>query len=181
MDAAKPQTACRAAPLDGAGSVAGSGAPARRPALRVSLKVVDPRMADRLPRRETDGSCGMDLRACLSEPIALKAGETRLIPTGIAIHIADPGYAAAIYPRSGMGHRRGLVLGNLVGIIDSDYQGELKVSLWNRSSADQTIEPFERIAQIVFFPVAQAQFDVVRDFSGDTDRGGGGFGSTGVD
>ena len=144
----------------------------------VDVRILDPRMADRLPAYATAGSAGLDLRACLDAPLVLQPGEAQLVPTGLAIHIGDPGFAAMLLPRSGLGHKHGIVLGNLVGLIDSDYQGPLMVSAWNRGSAPFTIEPFERIAQLVIVPVAQAAFRVVESFDA-SDRGGGGFGSTG--
>ncbi len=135
-------------------------------------------MADCLPEHATSGSAGLDLRACLEEALTLQPGETRLIPTGLAIHIADPGYAGLILPRSGLGHKHGIVLGNLVGLIDSDYQGPLMVSAWNRSTVAFVIQPMERLAQLVVVPVLQVGFNVVNEF-GQSDRGLGGFGSTG--
>ncbi|MCP2040415.1 dUTP pyrophosphatase [Neisseria sp. HSC-16F19] len=145
---------------------------------KVQLKVLNPAMAEQLPHYATAGAAGLDLRASLDAPVTLAVGETWLIPTGIAIHLADPAYAAMLLPRSGLGHKHGIVLGNLVGLIDSDYQGELKVSLWNRSNSDFTVQPFERIAQMVIVPVVQAQFEVVGEFAA-SERGEGGFGSTG--
>ena len=144
----------------------------------IQLKVLDARMAEQLPQYATAGSAGLDLRACIDAPLVLEPGQTQLIPTGLAIHIADPGLAAMILPRSGLGHKHGIVLGNLVGLIDSDYQGPLMVSCWNRGSATFTVEPMERIAQLVIVPVVQAGFRVVADFDA-SDRGAGGFGSTG--
>jgi dUTP pyrophosphatase len=144
----------------------------------IDLKVLDPRMAEQTPAYATPGSAGLDLRACLDAPLLLEPGQTRLIPTGIAIHIGDPGLAAMILPRSGLGHKHGIVLGNLVGLIDSDYQGPLMVSCWNRGSEVFTVQPMERIAQLVIVPVVQAEFRVVAEF-GASDRGAGGFGSTG--
>jgi len=144
----------------------------------VALKILDARMRDHLPAYATPGAAGLDLRACLDAPLALPPGETALVPTGLAIHIADPGYAALILPRSGMGHKHGIVLGNLVGLIDSDYQGQLMVSTWNRGTAAFTLQPMERLAQLVIVPVAQVDFQVVEDFQA-SERGGGGFGSTG--
>jgi dUTP pyrophosphatase len=144
----------------------------------IDLKLLDPRLADFLPAYATPGSAGLDLRAALTQAAVLQPGQTLLVPTGIAIHIADPGLAAVIVPRSGLGHRHGLVLGNLVGLIDSDYQGPLMVSCWNRSAVPFTIEPLDRIAQLVIVPVVQASFRVVDDFAA-SDRGAGGFGSTG--
>jgi len=146
--------------------------------LRIALCILDERLREQLPAYATPGSAGLDLRACLDAPLALAPGTTELIPTGLAIHIADPGYAALVLPRSGLGHRHGIVLGNLVGLIDSDYQGQLMVSCWNRGSASFTIAPFERIAQLVIVPVAQAAFEVVDAFDASA-RGAGGFGSTG--
>jgi dUTP pyrophosphatase len=144
----------------------------------VDLKILDPRVSGQLPHYATPGSAGLDLRACLDAPLTLNPGETRLIPTGLAMHLADPGYAALILPRSGLGHKHGVVLGNLVGLIDSDYQGELMVSVWNRGQEAFTIEPFERIAQMVIVPVVQAKFRLVQEFE-QSQRGSGGFGSTG--
>ncbi|GAB4567698.1 MAG: dUTP diphosphatase [Rhizobacter sp.] len=144
----------------------------------IDLKVLDPRMAEQLPAYATPGSAGLDLRACLDAPLVLEPGQTQLIPTGLAIHVADPGLAAIILPRSGLGHKHGIVLGNLVGLIDSDYQGQLMVSCWNRGQVSFTVQPMERIAQLVIVPVVQAQFRVVSEF-GASDRGAGGFGSTG--
>nr|WP_315204276.1 dUTP diphosphatase [uncultured Albidiferax sp.] len=144
----------------------------------IDLKIIDPRMADQLPAYATPGSAGLDLRACLNEPLVLAPNAWQLVPTGIAIHLADPGFAAMILPRSGLGHKHGIVLGNLVGLIDSDYQGQLMVSAWNRSSVAFTIEPMERLAQLVIVPVVQAQFNVVTEFPASV-RGEGGYGSTG--
>ncbi len=144
----------------------------------IDLKIIDPRMADQLPAYATPGSAGLDLRACLDAPLTLEANAWKLVPTGIAIHLADPGFAAMILPRSGLGHKHGIVLGNLVGLIDSDYQGQLMVSAWNRSSVPFTIEPMERLAQLVIVPVLQAQFNVVTEFPASV-RGEGGYGSTG--
>lgn len=148
----------------------------------IALKVLDPRLGSAefpLPEYATPGSAGMDLRAMLDQPLALAAGATALVPTGLAIHIADPGLCAVILPRSGLGHKHGLVLGNLTGLIDADYQGPLMVSLWNRSAASYTIAPGDRIAQLVFLPVARARFARVEEFV-DSARGAGGFGHTGV-
>ncbi len=145
----------------------------------IEIKVLDPRIAEALPTYATPGSAGLDLRACLDESLLIAPGQTRLISTGLAIHIADPGLAAMILPRSGLGHKHGLVLGNLVGLIDSDYQGPLMVSCWNRSDAAYTVQPMERIAQLVIVPVVQASFRRVDEF-GASERGAGGFGSTGV-
>jgi len=144
----------------------------------IDLKVLDPRMAEQVPSYATPGSAGLDLRACLDAPLLLEPGQTQLIPTGISIHIGDPGLAAMILPRSGIGHKHGIVLGNLVGLIDSDYQGPLMVSCWNRGSTAFTVQPMERIAQLVIVPVVQAGFRVVTEF-GASNRGEGGFGSTG--
>ena len=144
----------------------------------IALKVLDPRMAEHLPAYATPGSAGLDLRACLDEALVLEPGQTRLIPTGLSIHIADPGLAAMILPRSGLGHKHGIVLGNLVGLIDSDYRGPLMVSCWNRGDTVFTVQPMERIAQLVIVPVVQASFQRVDDF-GSSQRGEGGFGSTG--
>ena len=146
--------------------------------MKVDVKILDPRVKDKMPTYATTGSAGLDLRAILDEPLTLNPGEPRLIKTGLAIHLADPGYAALILPRSGLGHKHGIVLGNLVGLIDSDYQGELMVSTWNRGQEAFTIEPMERIAQLVVVPVVQMQMNVVDDFE-TSDRGAGGFGSTG--
>ncbi len=150
------------------------------PVRRVRLKVLDPRLGTEipLPRRSTGGSAGVDLRACLDEPLTLPPGGCELIHTGMAIHLEDPGLAALILPRSGLGHKHGIVLGNLVGLIDSDYQGELLISCWNRGSQPFRIEPGERIAQLVIVPVVQADFEVVESFAG-SGRGDGGFGHTG--
>ena len=144
----------------------------------IDLKVLDARMASQLPAYATPGSAGLDLRACLDAPLVLKPGQTELIPTGLSIHIGDPGLAAIILPRSGLGHKHGIVLGNLVGLIDSDYQGPLMVSCWNRGNADFTLQPMERIAQLMIVPVVQAAFRVVTEF-GASARGERGFGSTG--
>jgi dUTP pyrophosphatase len=145
----------------------------------IDVKVLDPRMATQLPAYATPGSAGLDLRACLDEPWVLQPGQCHLIPTGLSIHIADPGLAAMILPRSGLGHKHGIVLGNLVGLIDSDYQGPLMVSCWNRSQVAFTVQPMERIAQLVIVPVVQAAFRRVESFEGSA-RGAGGFGSTGT-
>jgi dUTP pyrophosphatase len=144
----------------------------------VDLKVLDPRVRDRLPAYATPGAAGMDLCACIDAPLAIAPGETHLVPTGIAIHLEDPDYAALILPRSGLGHKHGIVLGNLVGLIDSDYQGPLMVSCWNRGREPFTLRPFDRLAQLVIVPVVQAAFRVVDDFDA-SHRGEGGFGSTG--
>ncbi len=147
--------------------------------MKLDVKILDPRMVDQLPQYATPGSAGLDLRACLDAPLTLQPNAWQLVPTGIAIHLADPGYAALILPRSGLGHKHGIVLGNLVGLIDSDYQGQLMVSAWNRSDVAFTIEPMERIAQMVIVPVVQARFNVVSEFGDVTERGAGGYGSTG--
>ncbi len=144
----------------------------------IDLKILDPRMQDLLPVYGTPGSAGLDLRACLDAPLTIAPGETVLVPTGLAIHIGDPGYAAMILPRSGLGHKSGIVLGNLVGLIDSDYQGQLMVSTWNRSSTAFVLQPMDRLAQLIIVPVLQVAFNVVTDFA-SSDRGVGGFGSTG--
>ncbi|MDP3137332.1 MAG: dUTP diphosphatase [Burkholderiaceae bacterium] len=146
--------------------------------MNIDLKIIDSRMADQLPAYATPGSAGLDLRACLDQALTLEPNAWRLVPTGIAIYLADPGYAAMILPRSGLGHKHGIVLGNLVGLIDSDYQGQLMVSAWNRSDTAFTIQPLERIAQLVIVPVVQARFNVVSEFA-PTQRGEGGYGSTG--
>lgn len=147
---------------------------------KIQLKILDPRIGSQypLPHYATDGSAGLDMRACLDTDLVLSPGETRLIPTGISIHIGDPGLAAVLLPRSGLGHKHGIVLGNLVGLIDSDYQGQVFVSCWNRGSESFTIQPGERVAQMVFVPVVQAAFDVVEEFQ-VSPRGTGGFGHTG--
>ncbi|MGM0906371.1 MAG: dUTP diphosphatase [Pseudomonadota bacterium] len=147
---------------------------------QVEVKILDDRIGQSIPLPEyaTQGSAGMDLRACLDQPLTIEPGQTQLIGTGIAMYIGDPNYAATILPRSGLGHKHGLVLGNLVGLIDSDYQGELKVSCWNRSDKAYTIDPGDRIAQLVILPVVQAQMTVVDEFH-ETDRGEGGFGHSG--
>ena len=146
----------------------------------LQLKILDPRIGSEIPLPEyaTSGSAGMDLRACIDGSLTLKPGDTELIPTGIAIHISDPGYAATILPRSGLGHKHGIVLGNLVGLIDSDYQGQLFVSCWNRGNTQFTIDSGDRIAQLVILPVAQVEFETVEEFT-DSDRGEGGFGHSG--
>ncbi|WP_299450211.1 dUTP diphosphatase [uncultured Pigmentiphaga sp.] len=144
----------------------------------VDLKILDARMRDYLPSYATPGSAGLDLRACLDTPLTVSPGQTVLVPTGLAIHIADPGYAALILPRSGLGHKHGIVLGNLVGLIDSDYQGQLMVSTWNRGSEPFVLQPMDRLAQMVIVPVAQVGFNIVDEFE-ESDRGAGGFGSTG--
>ena len=145
---------------------------------RIAVKVLDARMADAWPAYATPGSAGLDLRACLDAPLELQPGAAALIPTGLSIHIADPTLAGMLLPRSGLGHKHGIVLGNLVGLIDSDYQGPLMVSCWNRSTQAYTVQPLERIAQMIIVPVVQARFERVDAFA-DSARGSGGFGSTG--
>src|SRR5450432_3542527 len=145
---------------------------------KIALKVLDERIRPHLPAYATPGSAGMDLRACIDAPLTLEAGQTALIPTGLAIHVADPGLAAVILPRSGLGHKNGIVLGNLVGLIDSDYQGQLMVSCWNRGTQDFTINPGERIAQLVVVPVVQVELNIVEEFTA-SERGSGGFGHSG--
>ena len=147
---------------------------------QIDVKILDPRLGDQfpLPGYATPGSAGMDLRACLDEPLVLKPGQTELIPSGIALHISDPGLAATILPRSGLGHKHGIVLGNLVGLIDSDYQGQIFISCWDRGDQAFTIEPGERIAQLVILPVVQATLNIVNEFD-KSERGEGGFGHTG--
>lgn len=149
-------------------------------AQKLKVRVLDARIGGEfpLPQYATAGSAGMDLRACIAAPLALSPGEAQLIPTGIAIYVEDPGYAAVILPRSGLGHKHGIVLGNLVGLIDSDYQGQLMVSCWNRGAQAYTVQPGERIAQLVILPVLQVELDIVGDFAA-TERGAGGFGSSG--
>lgn len=147
---------------------------------KVALKILDPRMQDSLPEYATAGSAGLDLRACIDQPLILAPGATELIPTGLALHIGDPAYAAMILPRSGLGHKHGIVLGNLVGLIDADYQGPLMVSLWNRGDHSFTLQPMDRMAQLVIVPVMQVAFEVVDDFD-ESHRGTKGFGSTGRD
>ena len=144
----------------------------------LDIKILEPRLRENLPQYATEGAAGLDLRACIDAPIELRPGATELIPSGIAIHLTDPGLAAMVLPRSGLGHKHGIVLGNLVGLIDSDYQGQILVSMWNRGKAAFTIEPLERIAQLVIVPVVQVEWDVVEEFA-QSSRGAGGFGSTG--
>jgi len=146
--------------------------------MKIDVKILDPRMRDQLPAYATSASAGLDLRACIDAPIVLEPGRAELIPTGLAIYIADPGYAGMILPRSGLGHKQGIVLGNLVGLIDADYQGPLMVSAWNRGTSAFTLNPLERLAQLVIVPVTQVEFNVVDEFTA-TQRGEGGFGSTG--
>ena len=147
----------------------------------IELKILDPRVGDSipLPHYATDGSAGLDMRACIDEPLTVSPGETVLVPTGLAIHICDAGLAAVLLPRSGLGHKHGLVLGNLTGLIDSDYQGQVFISCWNRGSKSYEIQPGERIAQMVFVPIQQVQFKIVDEFE-DSDRGAGGFGHSGT-
>ena len=147
--------------------------------MRLDVKILDERLRGQLPRYATAGSAGLDLRACLDAPLVLAPGDAQLISTGMAIHLADPGYAAMILPRSGLGTKHGIVLGNLVGLIDSDYQGPLMVSCWNRGKAAFTIEPMERIAQMIVVPIVQVEFNTVESFEA-SERGAGGFGSTGA-
>ena len=146
--------------------------------MKIDVKIIDPRLAKNLPAYATPGSAGLDLRACIGEPLTLQANAWQLVPTGIAIYLHDAGFAALILPRSGLGHKHGIVLGNLVGLIDSDYQGQLMVSAWNRSGVAFTIEPMERIAQLLVVPVVQAEFNIVSEFP-ISQRGEGGYGSTG--
>ncbi|MEX3605637.1 MAG: dUTP diphosphatase [Burkholderia sp.] len=146
--------------------------------MKLDLKILDACMRDYLPNYATPGSAGLDLRACLDAPITLKPGDTALVPTGLAIHVADPGYAALILPRSSLGHKHGIVLGNLVGLIDADYQGQVMISTWNREQTEFVLNPLERLAQLVIVPVVQASFNIVEDFA-QSERGEGGFGSTG--
>ena len=145
---------------------------------KLQVKILDPRIRGMLPHYASAGAAGLDLRACLEKPLALEPGESQLVSSGIAIHVGDPGYAAVILPRSGLGAKSGIVLGNLVGLIDSDYQGPLMVSLWNRGKAAFTVQPLDRIAQLIVVPVVQVEFEVVEEFSASA-RGAGGFGSTG--
>jgi len=145
---------------------------------RVDVRILDPRLHDSPPQYATAGAAGLDLKACIPEPLTLRPGDTTLVPTGIAIHLADPGLAALVLPRSGLGHKHGIVLGNLVGLIDSDYQGQIMVSTWNRSRESYTLQPLERIAQLVIVPVLQVALNVVETFA-ESERGAGGFGSTG--
>ena len=147
--------------------------------MHIDIKILDARLNDNLPAYATPGSAGLDLRACLDAPLTLQPNAWQLVPTGMAIYLEDPGFAALILPRSGLGHKHGIVLGNLVGLIDSDYQGQLMVSAWNRSSTAFTIAPMERIAQLVVVPVVQAQFKIVQEFPAASKRGEGGYGSTG--
>ncbi|CDY74173.1 Deoxyuridine 5'-triphosphate nucleotidohydrolase [Caballeronia glathei] len=146
--------------------------------MKLDVKILDARMRDFLPAYATPGSAGLDLRACIDEPLVIAPGQTSLVPTGLAIHLGDPGYAAVILPRSGLGHKHGVVLGNLVGLIDSDYQGQLMISTWNRGDTAFTLNPMERLAQMVIVPVVQAELNIVDNFE-ESERGAGGFGSTG--
>ena len=148
--------------------------------MKIDVKILDPRLADQMPEYATPGSAGLDLRACIDAPLVLAPNAWQLVSTGLAIHLADPAYAAMILPRSGLGHKHGIVLGNLVGLIDSDYQGPLMVSAWNRSPTAYTLAPMERLAQLVIVPVVKASFRVVQDFDQATQRGAGGYGSTGT-
>jgi dUTP pyrophosphatase len=145
---------------------------------QVDVKILDPRLRDQLPQYATSGAAGLDLRACLEAPVELRPGDSILVPSGMAIHLDDPGLAAVVLPRSGLGHKHGIVLGNLVGLIDSDYQGQVMVSVWNRGAESFTIQPMERIAQLLVVPVVQVKLNVVESFA-VSERGGGGFGSTG--
>lgn len=145
---------------------------------KLDVKILDERMRQQMPAYATGGSAGLDLRACLDEPLTLRPGDSALVPTGLAIHVADPAYAAVIIPRSGLGHKHGIVLGNLVGLIDSDYQGQVFVSCWNRGRDTFVVNPMERVAQLVVIPVVQVQLNVVESFD-ESARGEGGFGSTG--
>ena len=147
--------------------------------MQIDVQLLDPRLKNQMPAYATPGSAGLDLRACVDAPLVLQPGACHLLPTGMAIHLADPGYAALILPRSGLGHKHGIVLGNLVGLIDSDYQGQLMVSAWNRSDTAFAIAPLERIAQLVIVPVVQASFNLVDGFAETSERGAGGYGSTG--
>ena len=146
---------------------------------RLDVKILDPRLRDQPPHYATEGAAGLDLRACIDGPLDLLPGGSALVPSGLAIHLADPGFAAMVLPRSGLGHKHGIVLGNLVGLIDSDYQGQIMVSLWNRSTVPFTLRPMERIAQLVIVPVLQVALNVVDSFE-ESERGAGGFGSTGT-
>ena len=145
---------------------------------KIDVRVLDSRLLDQLPQYATPGSAGLDLRACINAPMTLKPGETNLVPSGMAIHIADSGYAALVLPRSGLGHKHGIVLGNLVGLIDSDYQGQIFISVWNRGQTEFTMQPMERVAQLIIVPIAQVEFNIVETFT-TSERGEGGFGSTG--
>jgi dUTP pyrophosphatase len=144
----------------------------------IDVKILDPRLKESLPSYATSGSAGLDLRACIDTPLELAPGQTELVPSGLAIHLSDPGLAAVVLPRSGLGHKHGIVLGNLVGLIDSDYQGQIMVSMWNRAATSFVLQPMERIAQLIVVPVLQVRFNPVAEFS-HSERGAGGFGSTG--
>ena len=144
----------------------------------LDVKIIDPRLRAQLPHYATPGAAGLDLRACIDSPVEIKPGDTLLVPSGLAIHLSDPGLAAIVLPRSGLGHKHGIVLGNLVGLIDSDYQGQVKVSIWNRGKEPFTVQPMERIAQLVVVPVVQMKLNIVEEFA-ESERGAGGFGSTG--
>ncbi|OGA24238.1 MAG: deoxyuridine 5'-triphosphate nucleotidohydrolase [Betaproteobacteria bacterium RIFCSPLOWO2_02_FULL_65_24] len=144
----------------------------------LDVRILDPRLKQQLPHYASPGAAGLDLRACIAQPVSLEPGKTELVPSGMAIHLGDPGYAAVVLPRSGLGHKHGIVLGNLVGLIDSDYQGQIMVSVWNRGSEPFTIQPMERIAQLVIVPVLQVRLNIVDEFAA-SERGAGGFGSTG--
>ena len=144
----------------------------------LDVKIIDSRLRAQLPHYATPGAAGLDLRACIDSPVEIKPGDTLLVPSGLAIHLSDPGLAAIVLPRSGLGHKHGIVLGNLVGLIDSDYQGQVKVSIWNRGKEPFTVQPMERIAQLVVVPVVQMKLNIVEEFA-ESERGAGGFGSTG--
>ena len=144
----------------------------------LDVRILDPRLKQQLPHYASPGAAGLDLRACIAQPVSLEPGKTELVPSGMAIHLGDPGYAAVVLPRSGLGHKHGIVLGNLVGLIDSDYQGQIMVSVWNRGTEPFTIQPMERIAQLVIVPVLQVRLNIVDEFAA-SERGAGGFGSTG--
>jgi dUTP pyrophosphatase len=147
--------------------------------MNVDIKILDARLRENMPAYATPGSAGLDLRACIDVPLTLEPNAWQLVPTGIAIYLKDPGYAALILPRSGLGHKHGIVLGNLVGLIDSDYQGQLMVSAWNRSATAFTLQPMDRLAQLIIVPVVQPRFTVVEEFESASERGAGGYGSTG--
>ncbi len=157
----------------------GASLPLPSPSMQVDIKILDARLRENMPAYATPGSAGLDLRACIEAPVTLEPGQWQLIPTGMAMYLKDPGYAAMILPRSGMGHKHGIVLGNLVGLIDSDYQGQLMVSAWNRSQTAFTLQPMDRLAQLVIVPVVQPAFNVVDEFEAVSERGEGGYGSTG--
>ncbi len=147
--------------------------------MKIDVRILDSRMAEQMPKYATPGSAGIDLRACIDQPLTLAPNACQLVPTGLAVYLENPGYAAMLLPRSGLGHKHGLVLGNLLGLIDSDYLGQLMVSAWNRSEVPFTIEPMDRIAQMIIVPVVQAEFNVVNEFTSSSERGAGGYGSTG--